>query len=89
MIAVACHRNPVSPFKNVWATSRTTLANGSFRSSKLVDFWYCRISCNAFVPGLYLFLRASGVGSPGLLAGPEREIVLAAPPLLGARLLDT
>ena len=33
----------------------TTLENGSFLMSRLVDFWYCLISINALTPGLNLF----------------------------------
>lgn len=34
----------------------TSLAKGSFRSSRSVVLWYCRISLNALVPGRYLYL---------------------------------
>jgi histone H3 len=55
---------------NYWAISFTNLWKGNFRISKLVVFWYLRISRSATVPGLNLwgFLTPPDYGADFLAA---------------------
>ena len=64
----SCNANNASAVHRIgWSVnslqiSRTSLAKGSFRINKSVDFWYFLISRIAKVPGLYL--RFCGINGP-------------------------
>ena len=73
-IAWDCHRSsaPTSAGSKSNATSRTSLANGSFEIRRSYVRWYLRISFNATVPGRYRWRRPCGVGSPAMKNGQRR-----------------
>jgi len=82
----ACIASEVNRMSDLysWASSLTSRWKGSFRNSRLVDFWYFRISRRATVPGRYLrfFLTPPSLG-PFFLAHNVANCFLGAfPPVL-------
>lgn len=66
-----CQRIPVP---KSWATSLTSLLNGSFLINSSVEFWYLRISRSATVPGRYRlgFFTPPVAGTVSRLLPPVR-----------------